>query len=152
MKFEYQEKIDKYVQDKMSEPEKSDFEQELTNNKELLDQLSYTKDVKKTIISRAEKMAKLRLWESEDNIIVSMQAASSSSSAQGRKMFWYWVSGVAAVFVIGLFIISPSYKGNSEPAKFQKNESVDKPTPSFEHENACDSIKSDSILNNNAGH
>lgn len=151
MKFEYQEKIDNYVQGKMSENEKKDFEKELTINKELLDQLEYTKAVKKTVISREEKMAKLRAWESEDNTqkSVILPAASTEFIHKKRKL-WYWLSGIAAVLVVGFFIVSPLnmfYDESDGPVKFQKNEDSGKPNPSFEQINECDSIDSDSIFN-----
>lgn len=155
MKFEYQEKIDNYVQDRMSENEIKDFEQELSKNKELLDQLKYTKAVKQSVISREEKMAKLRKWESEDNIQepVKLPATSNESSEKPiyeRRILWYWISGIAAILVVGFFIVSPlnMFYGESEgPVKFQKNEDSGKPNPSFEQINECDSIESDSIIN-----
>lgn len=155
MKFEYQEKIDNYVQDRMSENEIKDFEQELSQKKELLDQLKYTKAIKQSIISREEKMAKLREWESEDQIQepVKFPATGTESSDKPiyeRRNLWYWISGIAAVLVVGFFIVSPLYMfyGESEgPVKFQKNEDSRKPSPSFEQINECDSIESDSIIN-----
>lgn len=155
MKFEYQEKIDNYVQDKMSENEKKDFEQELTKNKELIDQLEYTKAVKKCVISREEKMAKLRAWESEDNtqetiILRTAGTESSNNAIHKERKLWYWISGIAAVLVVGFFIVSPLnmfYDGSDSPVKFQKNEDNGKPNPSFEQKNECDSIESDSIIN-----
>ena len=58
MKFEYQDKIDKYIHGEFSVDERLAFEKEVESNEELHDQLVYTSKVKRIIKSRDEKLKK----------------------------------------------------------------------------------------------
>ena len=127
MKQEYQDKIDKYVLDQMDDTEKSEFEQEAAQNTELQEQLQFTKDVTSATKSREEKLAKMENWEDdyvfEDERRVaaanyrptgsgydacpspSIEQTFSKPRSSGKKVF-YWISGIAAVFIAGFFLVN----------------------------------------------
>lgn len=92
MKKEYQDKIDEYLLDRMSNKERLAFEKEADNNKEIHDQLGFTEDVQMVMKSRNEKLAKMKKWK-EDN----------TPHISNHRML-YWLSGIAAVFILGFFI------------------------------------------------
>lgn len=127
MKQEYQDQIDKYVLGQMDDTEKSVFEQDVAQDAELQEQLLFTKDVTSATKSREEKLAKMENWEDdyvfEDNRRVSAtnyrptgsgyDACPSPSAEQtfakprssGKKAF-YWISGIAAIFIAGFFLVN----------------------------------------------
>ena len=127
MKQEYQDQIDKYVLGQMDNTEKTVFEQEAAQNTELQEQLQFTKDVVSATKSREEKLAKIDDWESdyvfenERRVAAAnyrptgsgYDACPSPSTEQtyakprssGKKMF-YWISGIAAIFIAGFFLIN----------------------------------------------
>ena len=127
MKQEYQDQIDKYVLGQMDDTEKSVFEQDVAQDAELQEQLQFTKDVTSATKSREEKLAKMKNWEDdyvfEDNRRVSAtnyrptgsgyDACPSPSTEQtiakprssGKKVF-YWISGIAAIFIAGFFLVN----------------------------------------------
>lgn len=92
MKKEYQDKIDEYLLHRMSDEERKEFEKELDGDKELQEQLEFTEDVQQVMKSRNEKLAKMEEWKGDD-----MQHTSN-------HRLLYWLSGVAAVFIVGFFI------------------------------------------------
>ena len=67
MKFDYQERIDNYVQGEMTADERNAFEEELKANDELREQVEYTQKVKSLVSDREEKMRALREWIHEDD-------------------------------------------------------------------------------------
>lgn len=109
MKFEYQDKIDRYVCGEMSAEERVEFEKKAEADNEMRDQLLYTREVKKQITSRAEKLSKMRQWMTEeplDSVPTERKVGTSNAPAvnPSKKKVWYWASGIAAVFVIGVFV------------------------------------------------
>ncbi len=127
MKQEYQDQIDNYVLDQMDDTEKTAFEQEAAQNAELQEQLQFTKDVASATKSRDEKLAKMEDWEDDyvfedDRRVVATNyrptgsgydACPSPSAEQtfakprssGKKAF-YWISGIAAIFIAGFFLVN----------------------------------------------
>ena len=127
MKQEYQEQIDKYVLGQMDDTEKSVFEQDAAQDAELQEQLHFTLDVASATKSREEKLAKMENWEDdyvfEDNRRVSAtnyrptgsgyDACPSPSTEQtfakprsSAKKVFYWISGIAAIFIAGFFLVN----------------------------------------------
>ena len=90
MKIEYQDRIDDYLLDRMTPEQRSAFDQELASNSELKEQLEFTQDMQHAMKSRNEKLEAMKEWESQ--------------GAHTRKNVVYWVSSIAAVLVIGLFL------------------------------------------------
>lgn len=92
MKKEYQDKIDEYLLARISDEERKEFEKETDDDKELQEQLEFTENVLLVMKSRNEKLAKMEEWKGDD-----MQHSSN-------HRLLYWLSGVAAVFIVGFFI------------------------------------------------
>ena len=127
MKIEFQDQIDKYVLCQMDDTEKTAFEQEAAQNAELQEQLQFTQDVASATKSREEKLEKIEDWEDdyvfEDEGRVaaanyrptgsgydacpspSIEQTFSKTRSSGKKVF-YWISGIAAVFIAGFFLVN----------------------------------------------
>lgn len=172
MKFEYQDKIDSYVQGAMTEDERKAFEQEVKNNDELRDQLEYTQKVKTLVTSRREKMALLQQWDAEHRKEEEQIAASqyrptgtenycpvpsyqTTTKPKSKKLF-YWISGIAAVLVVGFFIINPLFffdSSGSSNEQFRGDDDIFAPNEQSRGNgkvfapNKSKSIKKDSISN-----
>lgn len=161
MKFEYQEKIDRYVLEDMTADERIAFEHEVQLNEELRDQLEYTQQVKALVTSRQEKMALLKQWEEEHRKEEEQVAAAqyrptgtgdycpapkyAADADPKSKKFYYWISGIAAVLVIGFFVVSPLLIFNSPGSsdeQFRGDDEVFAPKDSL----TTDSITNDSII------
>ena len=108
MKFEeYQDRIDDYILDRMSDEERSTFEKEMAADAELQEQVAFMQNMKKALKSRNEKLAAMKEWEN-DYVWEDERMAAIDIPAKPLvpiKRFVYWISGVAAVFVAGLLII-----------------------------------------------
>lgn len=93
MKKEYQDRIDDYLLDRMSDEERKRFEVETVSNKELQEQLAFTQDVQHVMKSRNEKLAKLKEWEGEEQKKV-------ANPRPTYRYYLYWLSGIAALFMV----------------------------------------------------
>ena len=127
MRQEYQDQIDQYVLGQMDDTGKAAFEQEAAQNAELQEQLKFTKDVASATKSREEKLAKMEDWEgdyvfeNERRVAAanyrptgsgydacpspSMEQTYAKPRSSGKKVF-YWISGIAAIFIAGFFLIN----------------------------------------------
>ena len=171
MKNVFQDKIDEYVLGRMSDEDKAQFEAEVSHDESKREQLDFTRNVKGAISSREDKKAKLkmiqRVYDREHKqVAASMRATGTydchySTAPQNveekkpsKRILW-WASGIAAVLVMGLFIVnpfdsdtlqtpsgfSPSFKGNpNEMIRGEENDVFDIETPILN-----DSIKNDTI-------
>ncbi len=126
-----QDRIDDYVLGCMSEDDKILFEKELETNVELREQYNYTKLVKESVCEQAMLDELMEQWDEEiehertmnreltsacsdikyDAVVPHLDVASKEESKPKRKI-WYWVSGIAAVILVGLFVMNPF---NREP-------------------------------------
>lgn len=95
MKEEYQDIIDDYVMGRLPFDEKRKFESRLAEDQELAEQTLFSEQMHQAFVSREEKLAKMRQWRKKPNYVM-------------------WVSSIAAIFMIGLFI-NKLYFVNSEP-------------------------------------
>ncbi len=96
MKEDYQDRIDEYLLKRMSPEDCMAFENEVAENQELHEQLSFTEEVRHAMRSRNEKLAKMEEWEKE----------TESKSRLSKRRLYYWVSGIAALFIVGFITIS----------------------------------------------
>ena len=97
MKFEeYQDRIDDYILDRMSDEERATFEKEMSADAELQEQVSFMQNMEKALKSRNEKLSAMKEWEND---------YVWQEERQVKRKWIYWVSGIAAVFVAGLLII-----------------------------------------------
>ena len=104
MKIDYQDRIDEYLLHRMSDEERMAFENEVNDDKELQEQLSYTEDVQQVLKSRNEKLAKMKEWQDD----YEWSETSSKPRSSSRKVL-YWISGIAALFVVGFFLVQNLY-------------------------------------------
>ena len=131
MKIDYQNRIDEYLLNRMSDEESMTFEKEVNDNKELQEQLSFTENIQQVLKSRNEKLAKMKEWrddykwkeESREADTIEYRATGSGydycpappkkqthvhSHPFNRKAL-YWISSIAAVVVAGFFLIQNLY-------------------------------------------
>lgn len=108
MKFDYQEKIDDYLLNRLPDEERLAFEKEIGENAELREQLEYTRSIREAITSRSEMLAAMREWENDyqwENERAAVAHAVNEAPCPAKKRLVYWISGVAAVLVVGLFLL-----------------------------------------------
>ena len=169
MENDFQDRIDEYILGRMSDEEKAQFETEVSHDESIREQLEFTRNVKGAISSREDKMAKLKMMQrmydrEHQQVAASMRATGTDDclyspapqnveKKKPSKRIWWWASGIAAVLVIGLFVVnpfgpdslqtpsgfSPFFKGNpGEMIRGEENDVFDIETP----------ILNDSIKNN----
>lgn len=129
MKTDFQDRIDEYILGRMSDEEKAQFEAEVNQDEPKIKQLEFTKNVKSAISSREDKIVKLkmmqRMYDREYQQVATSMRATGSDDCQYfpapqyvaekklSRQIWWWASGIAAVFVIGLFTLAHF---NEEPS------------------------------------
>ena len=124
MDEKFQDRIDKYLLNRMDDAEKTEFLREIEQDEEKKEQLEFTQDVKDSISSREEKLQALkefqRQYEQERKTAAyhatgTKQAAcycpapqvAATEPVRSKKKIWLWISGVAAVLVVGFLAIKP---------------------------------------------
>ncbi len=140
MKMDFQDRIDDYLLDRMSDEERKSFESEVAADAELKEQLQFTETVQKATKSRNVKLAAMEEWKDDyvwkddrmaaasaiecratgsgyDNNSAPTKKSRLGSTFSPYKKMLYWVSGIAAVFVVGFFLIQNLYLANS-PGKY----------------------------------
>lgn len=146
MKIEFQDRIDDYLLDRMSDEERKSFESDAAKDAELKEQLQFTKTVQQATTSRNEKLVAMEEWKDDyvwkDERVAAASAAEyrptgsgynycpaptmeesrSMPRSSGRRIF-YWISGIAAVFVVGFFLIQNLYVANS-PVEYMPSPSM----------------------------
>lgn len=129
MKIEFQDRIDEYLLDRMSDEGRNSFESDVAEDAELKEQLQFTETVKQATKSRNEKLAAMAEWKDdymweEDRVVAAsdaeyratgsgynycpaptMESRRVATSSPFKKML-YWVSGIAAVFIVGVFVFN----------------------------------------------
>ena len=139
MKIEFQDRIDDYLLNRMTDDERQAFESEVADDSELRDQLVFTESVQHTVKSRNEKLVAMEEWENDyqwkkDPEIEVATAAEYRSTGSGygycpapsrmeekavkrtpTRRILYWVSGIAAVFVVGFFLFQNLYVYDAAP-------------------------------------
>lgn len=99
MRLEFQDSIDRYLLNKMSEEERTLFETRCSENPELKEQFEHTRDVKTAITERNKILARIRELDNEYAVERRLVAK------RKKKAIIYWMSGIAAVFAIGYFLM-----------------------------------------------
>ena len=127
MKEGFQDRIDDYLMGRMTDAERADFEVEVANDNELKEQTIFVETVRQALESRNEKLAAIEDWESERKMMhqysakvaadcrvqnaqqktyASMPAPSSGIVGRPRRKKWiFWTSGIAAMLIVGVFVI-----------------------------------------------
>lgn len=124
----FQDRIDEYLLhgNKMSEEAKSQFLKEIEEDSEKKEQYELTKNVRKAMVSRGEKLKAMTEFQKE------MKRSSRKS--------WLWISSIAAVMVGGFFAINPLLVETSSHDNVRGDEN-----DVFEMTAPADSVATDSI-------
>lgn len=142
MKNDFQDRIDEYILNKMTDEDKAQFEAEISSNKSKKELLEFSQNVKNAIASRESKLARMKVMQAtydckQHQAMVAMRRAATNDSylnsvdkTEGKsstKRILWWASGIAAVLIVGLFVLdpfdynamapsgfSPAFRGNSD--------------------------------------
>lgn len=118
MDEKFQDRIDDYLLNRMTDVEKKVFLHEIEQDADKKGQLEFTRNVKDSIRSREEKLNALaqfrQQYEEERRPAVSASPI-ATEPVKSKKQIWLWISGVAAVFVAGFFAIRPMVMYESSP-------------------------------------
>lgn len=129
MKIEFQDRIDEYLLDRMSDEERKSFESDAAEDAELKEQLQFTETVQQATKSRNEKLAAMEEWKDdymwEDERVAAASAVEYHATRSGYdycpeptmesrrvatsspfKKMLYWVSGITAVFIVCVFVFN----------------------------------------------
>ena len=125
MDEKFQDRIDNYLLNRMSEAEKSAFLHEVEQDDEKKEQLEFTEQVRDTIRSREEKIRVLTQFQEDydrgKNVGVGCAVRAENAAdylpdnsatpvpMRSTKKMWFWISGVAALVVIGFFATRPMW-------------------------------------------
>ena len=132
MDEKFQDRIDNYLLNRMDDAEKTKFLREVEQDKEKKEQLEFTQNVKDCIRSREEKLNDIaqfqRQYEEErrkaayrttgterDACYCPAPEVTTTEPVRSKKKIWLWISGVAAVLVVGFFAIKPMFEYESSP-------------------------------------
>ena len=153
----FQDRIDEYLLhgDNMSEEAKAQFLKEIEEDTEKKKQYEFTKNVKKALKSRGDKLKAIaefqKEYEAQDEMRIKACSCPEYRVAEDIKIVRHksnfrkklvWFSGIAAVLVIGFFAISPLFIEKNSPTdnvRGGENDVFDMTAPT-------DSIANDSIL------
>jgi len=113
-----QDRIDEYILGMMSAEDSKSFEKDLANDAELKEQYNYTKVVKETVCEHAQLEDLMSQWDKdiakerrEEELMVAAcpvpPIADRKAVAAKPRVWLWWVSGIAAIFIVGLFVVYP---------------------------------------------
>lgn len=124
----FQDRIDEYLLhgNKMSEEAKAQFLKEIEEDTEKKEQYELTKNVRKAMVSRGEKLKAMTEFQKE--------------MKRSNRKTWLWISSIAAVLVGGFFAIDPLLVETSSHDNVRGDEN-----DVFEMTAPADSIATDSI-------
>ena len=151
----FQDRIDEYLLhgDNMSEEAKAQFLKEIEEDTEKKEQYELTKNIKKALKSRGDKLKAMAEFQEEYEAQDEMRIKACScpcpeyrvaediivghKSNFRKKLVWF--SGIAAVLVIGFFVINPLFVYESTNSNVRGEED-----DVFEMEAPADSVANDS--------
>lgn len=125
MDEKFQDRIDEYLLGRMSDADKVTFLQEVKQDKEKKAQLEFTKNVKDAIDSREEKRKAMLMfqkqYEAERNVVAmrptgtecaaphNSSSVDAAASKHHKNRKWLWISSIAAILVVGFFVVKPMF-------------------------------------------
>lgn len=132
MDKDFQDRIDEYLLhgDTMTEEAKAQFLKEIEEDADKREQYEFTKNVKKAFESRGDKLKAMAEFQKE-------YETRDDKSNFRKKLVWF--SGIAAVLVIGFFVINPLFVYESTNSNVRGEED-----DVFEMEAPADSVANDS--------
>lgn len=121
MKVEYQDRIEDYLLNRMSDTDKQSFEKDIEKDSELRDQYEFVSMVKTALMlenidndadewTKGYKERKRVSYKAtgsgyERNMLVpKFRITTSASPRSSNRKFIYWISGIAALFIVGFFL------------------------------------------------
>lgn len=107
MKEEYQDRIEDYLLNRMSDSDRLAFEHELEKNAELRDQYEFISMVKTALM--------LENIEMDASNWTKAHKEREDAYHYSKRRALYWISGIAAVFVVGLFLFKNVVNYSSAP-------------------------------------
>ena len=155
----FQDRIDEYLLhgDNMSEEAKAQFLKEIEEDADKKEQYELTKNIKKALKSRGDKLKAMaefqEEYEAQDEMRIKACSCPEYRVAEDIKIGGHksnfrkklvWFSGIAAILVIGFFAIKPLFVYESTNGNVRGEEDVfdiTDPTDSVDN----DTIASDSI-------
>ena len=132
MDEKFQDRIDNYLLNRMDDAEKTEFLREVEQDEKKKKQLEFTQKVMVSIRSREEKLQALSQFQrqyEEERKIAAYRATGTERAVrhcyarevpatepvQSKKKIWLWISGIAAVLVVGFFAIKPMFEYEASP-------------------------------------
>lgn len=133
MDIRFQDKIDDYLLDRMNDEDKKAFLEEVEQDAEKKEQLEFTRNVKDALCSREEKLKIMAQWQqtyergrkasyrseaehaADQHSVSSEPSESSEPSKTPKRKIWFWVSGVAAVLLVGFFAYRTMFMYTESP-------------------------------------
>ena len=126
MDEKFQDRIDDYLLNRMDDAEKTEFLREIEQDEKKKEQLEFTQNVRDCIRSREEKLQVLKQFrrQYDDGRRTAAYRATGSDNApcccpspaymeeryeKPKKKTWLWISGVAAVLVVGFFAVGTMF-------------------------------------------
>lgn len=132
MDEKFQDRIDNYLLNRMDDAEKTEFLREVEQDKEKKEQLEFTQNVKDAIRSREEKLQAVKQFQrqyEQERRTAALRATGTECAAcecsapevaatepvRSKRNIWLWISGAAAVLVVGFLAIKPMFEYESSP-------------------------------------
>lgn len=131
MDEKFQDRIDDYLLGRMTDADREVFMSEVEQDGGKKSQLEFTQNVKDSVCSREEKLKALNLFRQqyeEERRAAAMRVTGTEGATDyspapvvgakpvwPKKRMWLWISGVAAVLVIGFFAIKPMFVYEPSP-------------------------------------
>ena len=152
----FQDRIDEYLLhgDNMSEEAKAQFLKEIEEDADKKEQYELTKNIKKALKSRGDKLKAMaefqEEYEAQDEMRIKACSCPEYRVAEDIKIVGHksnfrkklvWFSGIAAVLVIGFFAINPLFMEKNSPTDNVRGDENDV----FDMTAPTDSISNDSI-------
>lgn len=139
MKIEYQDRIEDYLFNRMADDERQSFEQDLEKDSELRDQYEFISMVKTALMleniendvnewtKAYEEVAVEPEYEAtgsgyECNTIGPAPRTASAPPRSSNRRFIYWISGIAALFIVGFFLFNNIFVGVDADVAFSPDE------------------------------
>lgn len=159
----FQDRIDEYLLhgDNMSEEAKVQFLKEIEEDADKKEQYELTKNIKKALKSRGDKLKAMAEFQKENETQDEMRIKACScprpeyrvaedikivghKSNFRKKLVWF--SGIAAILVIGFFAIKPLfvYESTNSNVRGEENDVFEMEVPA--DSSATDSISTDTII------
>lgn len=113
MNRDLQDRIDDYILNRMSAEERAAFEKELSQSEAMQQQFNFTKNLKSAITSRESKLSAVNTMRQQRDKQSTMTSLPLRSTRRTRHIV-AWASAIAAVLVVGLFVVTPLLVENTD--------------------------------------